>query len=84
MRHTTHTTQVVGLFGGGYVHEAHGRGLGFDEPKKPSRAKWTVVLAALVIGATTAGASIRSVAPEVHQAGIFHYPGSIGLQQLLF
>ena len=61
MHRTTHDTQVYSPFGGGYVAEEHGSGFSLDDGvKTSSRGKWAIVLVALMLGATTAGAAITA------------------------
>ena len=61
MHRTTHDTQVYSPFGGGYVAEEHGSGFAMDESNKnSSRGKWAIVLVALLLGASTAGAAITA------------------------
>jgi hypothetical protein len=94
MRQTTHTTQVYTLFGGGYVHEAHGRGPALGQESKYSRGKWVLLLIALVFGATTAAGAItatsrsRTAAQDLWKQNppsiLTKLPGSFGFEESLY
>jgi hypothetical protein len=71
MHRTTHDTQVYSPFGGGYVAEEHGGGFAFDEGKKnASSGKLALVLVALLVGATTAGAAITVTRNQATEASL--------------
>ena len=94
MRDSIHSTQVVTPFGSGYVPEDHGRGPALDEPRKPSRAKWAIVLTVALFGATTAAAAItasnRNCAPvpklwqQSQPSILLKLPGSFGFEDAVY
>jgi len=56
-------TQHFTVFGGAFVHEAHG----FNPPRsRPAHAVWGFVLATLLVGVTT----VATVTMTVAQAGL--------------
>ena len=59
MRDSTHSRQIYTLFGGAYVPEEHATSPALGELGKRSKGKWAVVLAALLIGATTAASAMK-------------------------
>lgn len=94
MRHTTHTTQVYTLFGGGYVHEDHGHGFALKERTKRSGGKLAPMVVAVLFAATTAAGAIaatsrtRAPTPELWIQNppsiLTKLPGSFGFKELLF
>jgi hypothetical protein len=93
MRHTTHTTQVFTLFGGGYVPEDHGRAFTLGEPVKRS-GKMTLILVAALFSATTAAAAVTvssrvtAPAPKIWYQNpptlLMKLPEPFGVAEMLF
>ena len=91
MRHTIHTTQVSTLFGGAYVHEAHGHGPMLKDAANGTLGKWATILVAGLFIATTAAGAIASSRTHGSRADgqatptfVLGLPGGFGLQAVLY